>query len=108
MHTVGILIHWLSFQNLWSRDFKLLKYAILVHLQSLGPKVHVNFFLENLFQILKKPFDVKKSSDSKYASPMTHGSWAYLMSNFEILLDRPGEIIQKHVLNLIFTKKYGP
>ena len=30
------------------------------------------------------------------------------MSNFEILLDRPGDIIQRHVLNLIFTKKYGP
>ena len=30
-----------------------------------------NFFLENLFQILKKPFDVKRSSHSKYASPMS-------------------------------------
>ena len=30
-----------------------------------------NFFLENLFQILKKPFDVKTSSDSKYASLMS-------------------------------------
>ena len=30
-----------------------------------------NFFLENLFQILKKPFDVKRSSDSKYASLMS-------------------------------------
>ena len=29
-----------------------------------------NFFLENLFQILKKPFGVKRSSDSKYASLM--------------------------------------
>ena len=29
------------------------------------------------------------------------------MSNFEILLDRLGDIIQKHVLILIFTKKYG-
>ena len=28
-------------------------------------------FLENLFQILKKPFDVKRSSDSKYSSPMS-------------------------------------
>ena len=26
-----------------------------------------NFFLENLFQILKKSFDVKNSSDSEYA-----------------------------------------
>ena len=30
-----------------------------------------NFFLENLFQILKKPFDVKRSSDSKCASLMS-------------------------------------
>ena len=30
-----------------------------------------NFFLENLFQILKKPFDVKRSSNSKYASLMS-------------------------------------
>ena len=30
------------------------------------------------------------------------------MSNFEILLDRPGDIIQWHVLKFILTKKYGP
>ena len=30
------------------------------------------------------------------------------MSNFEILLDRPGDIIQRHVFKLFLTKKYGP
>ena len=30
-----------------------------------------NFFAENLFQILKKPFNVKRSSDSKYATLMS-------------------------------------
>ena len=30
-----------------------------------------NFFLENLLQILKRPVDVKRSSDSKYASLMS-------------------------------------
>ena len=28
------------------------------------------FFLENLFRILKRPFDVKRSSDSKYSTLM--------------------------------------
>ena len=43
-----------------------------------------NFFLENLFQILKKPFDVKRSSDSKYASLMSvarrevHEFWGFM------------------------------
>ena len=43
-----------------------------------------NFFLENLFQILKKPFDVKRSSDSKCASLMSvarrevHEFWGFM------------------------------
>ena len=34
MHVVAV-VHWLSLRNVWSRDFKLLEYEILIHRQSL-------------------------------------------------------------------------
>ena len=38
MHAVAVLVHWLSFRNLWSRDW----IALLVQIQSqTGSKVHI-------------------------------------------------------------------